>query len=59
MPSHTTKIGIQVEAKSMSTQIGGAVAKVSLNLVLGMRTGHRMKKMEMTKKMRVTMDLAS
>lgn len=59
MPSHTTPMGIQVEANKMRTHNGGAVARLSLNFVFGMRIGQRMKKMDMTKKISVTMDFAS
>ena len=59
MPSHTTEIGTHVEASRTRTHNGGAVASVSLKLVFGMRTGQRMKKMEITKKMSVMIDFAS
>lgn len=58
IPSQTTDIGMQVDASRMMTHKGGAVARFKLMGEWGIRTGKSMKKMEMTKKTRVTTDLA-
>lgn len=59
MPSHTTEMGMHVEPRRMRTHSGGAVARVSLKFVFGIRTGQSMKKMEIKKNMTVTIDFAS